>query len=348
MMGSREEILELIVRWEEAKAQGLSPAPEELCRDCPDRLGEFRRQIEKLGRVEWLNQPLEYSTSAGGPEQAGTKLPETDLPRTLTDRYRLDALIGVGGFGRVYKGFDTWLDRPVAVKIPKVDRPVGAEEVDQCRLEAKKVARLRHPNIVPVYDVGKDGGSCFIVSEWIDGENLANRIKGGRLPYEQAARVIAEVADALAHAHAHGYVHHDIKPANILLDGSGRAYLTDFGIAVVEGDLLKDVGAAGTLPYMAPEQLDDRLGPADHRADIYALGVVLFELLTGIRPFRSASPLVLREQILAGDVPPPRLIVTSVPQPVELICMRCLAQSPDERYQEADSLAADLRRFLDS
>jgi eukaryotic-like serine/threonine-protein kinase len=347
MMGSREEILELIVRWEEAKAQGLSPAPEELCRDCPDRLDEFRRQIEKLGRVEWLNQPLEY-ISAGGPGQAGTTLPETDLPRTLTDRYRLDALIGVGGFGRVYKGFDTWLDRPVAVKIPKVDRPVGAEEVDQCRLEAKKVARLRHPNIVPVHDVGKDGGSCFIVSEWIDGENLANRIKGGRLPYQQAVKVIAEVADALAHAHAHGYVHRDIKPANILLDGSGRAYLTDFGIAVVEGDLLKDVGAAGTLPYMAPEQLDDRLGPADHRADIYALGVVLFELLTGVRPFRSASPLDLREQILAGDVPPPRSIETSVPEPLERFCMRCLAQGPDDRYQKADSLAADLRTFLDS
>ena len=268
---------------------------------------------------------------------------ETDLPRTLTDRYRLDALIGVGGFGRVYNGFDTWLDRPVAVKIPKVDRPVGAEEVDQCRLEAKKVARLRHPNIVPVHDVGKDGGSCFIVSEWIDGENLANRIKGGRLPYQQAVKVIAEVADALAHAHAHGYVHRDIKPANILLDGSGRAYLTDFGIAVVEEELLKDVGAAGTLPYMAPEQLAGGLGPADHRADIYALGVVFFELLTGRRPFLAASPFDLREQILAGNVPPPRSIEASIPEALERFCLRCLAQRPEDRYQQADSLAADLR-----
>ena len=347
MTGSRDEILELIVRWEEARAQGQSPAPEELCRDCPDRLDEFRRQIEKLGRVEWLNQPLEV-TGTPGSGQADSILPETDLPRTLADRYRLDALIGVGGFGRVYRGFDTWLDRPVAVKVPKVDRPVGVEEVDQCRIEAKKVARLRHPNIVPVHDVGKDGGSCFIVSEWIEGENLANRIKGGRLPHRQAARVIAEVADALGHAHAHGYVHRDIKPANILLDASGRAYLTDFGIAVVEEELLKDVGAAGTLPYMAPEQLDGRLGRADHRADIYALGVVLFELLTGIRPFRAASPFDLREQILAGDVPPPRSIEPGVPEALERFCLRCLARSPNDRYQEADSLAADLRSFLDS
>ncbi|MGP0066947.1 MAG: serine/threonine-protein kinase [Isosphaeraceae bacterium] len=345
MTRSREEILELIVRWEEAKAQGHSPAPEELCRDCPDRLDEFRRQIEKLGQVDWLNQPLDVTgTSAVG--QAESIRPEMDLPRTLADRYRLDTLIGVGGFGRVYKGFDTWLDRTVAVKVPKVDRPVGVEEVDQCRIEAKKVARLRHPNIVPVHDVGKDGGSCFIVSEWIEGENLADRIKDQRLPQRQAVGIVAEVADALGHAHAHGYVHRDVKPANILLDGSGRAYLTDFGIAVVEEELLRDVGAAGALPYMAPEQLDSRLGRADHRADIYALGVVFFELLTGRRPFQGASAFGLREQILAGDIPPPRTIEPSVPEVLERFCLRCLAQNPDDRYQQANSFAGDLRSFL--
>jgi eukaryotic-like serine/threonine-protein kinase len=343
---TREEILDLIVRWEEAQAQGQSPALEDLCRDCPERLDELRRQLEKLGRADWLGQPLEVTpTLRFGP--ADTTLPG-DLPRTLAGRYRLDLLIGVGGFGRVYRGFDTWLDRPVAVKVPKVDRPVGAEEVDQCRIEAKKVARLRHPNIVPVHDVGKDGGSCFIVSEWIDGVDLGDRIKAERMPHREAARVVAEVADALSHAHAHGYVHRDIKPANILLDGSGRAYLTDFGIAVVEEELLNDVGAAGTLPYMAPEQLDGGLGRVDHRADLYALGVVFFELLTGRRPFRSASPFDLREQILAGDVPPPRSIEADVPVRLDRSCTRCLRRSPDDRYQEADSLAADLRAYLGS
>jgi serine/threonine protein kinase len=340
-------MLELIVRWEEAKAQGQSSSPEELCRDCPDRLEEFRRQIERLRQVDWLDRPLEAMTASGS-GQADTILQETGLPRTLADRYRLDSLIGVGGFGRVYRGFDTWLDRPVAVKVPKVDRPVGVEEVDQCRMEAKKVARLRHPNIVPVHDVGRDGGSCFIVSEWIEGENLANRIRDIRLPYRQAVRIVAEVADALGHAHAHGYVHRDIKPANILLDGSGRAYLTDFGIAVVEEELLKDVGAAGTLPYMAPEQLGSGLGRVDHRADIYAVGVVLFELLTGRWPFQAASPLDLRERILTGDAPPPRSIEAGVPEPLERICLRCLARDPNDRYQEAVSLAGDLRTFLAS
>ncbi len=327
-----------------SQAQGLSLSPEDLCRDCPDRLDELRRQIERLRRVEWLDQPLGDGTPSELGREAAT-LPDLDLPRTLADRYRLDRLIGVGGFGRVYQGLDIWLDRPVAVKVPKVDRPVGIEEVDQCRMEAKKVARLRHPNIVPVHDVGRDGGSCFIVSEWIEGENLASRIKRGRLPDDQVTRIVAEVADALGYAHAQGYVHRDIKPANILLDGAGRAYLTDFGIAVVEEEMLKDVRAAGTLPYMAPEQLDSTLGPADHRADIYALGVVLFELLTGRRPFQSASPLDLRERILAGDVPPPRTIEPGVPEALERVCLRCLARSPDDRYPEAGAVAGDLRTF---
>jgi serine/threonine protein kinase len=347
MTKGREEILDLIVRWEEARAQGRPLAPEELCRDCPERLEEFRRQVERLGRVDWLNQPLETGTdSTVG--RSDTALPEAGLPRTLAGRYRLDALIGVGGFGRVYRGFDTWLDRPVAVKVPKVDRPVGPEEMDQCRIEAKKVARLRHPNIVPVHDVGKDGESCFIVSEWIEGEDLATRIDGGRLPHREAARIIAQVADALGHAHAQGYVHRDIKPANILLDSAGRAYLTDFGIAAVEEELLQDVGAAGTLPYIAPEQLDGGLWHADHRADIYALGVAFYEVLTGRRPYLAASPLDLRAQILAGDVPPPRLIDASIPEALERSCLRCLARSPADRYQRADFLAADLRMFATS
>lgn len=345
MTKGRDELLDLIVRWEEARARGRPLAAEELCRDCPERLEEFRRQVERLGRLDWLNNPLETTTdrTAARPD---TSRSGADLPRTLAARYRLDALIGVGGFGRVYRGFDTWLDRPVAVKVPRADRPVGDEEVDQCRIEAKKVARLRHPNIVPVHDVGRDGGSCFIVSEWIEGMDLATRIRDGRLPHREAARIVAEVAEALGHAHAHGYVHRDIKPANILLDGAGRAYLTDFGIAVVEEELLRDVGAAGTLPYMAPEGLDDALGPADHRADIYALGVTFYEALTGRRPFTAASPLDIREQILAGAVPPPRSIDAGIPEALERACLRCLARGPEDRYQGADALAADLRTSL--
>ena len=187
------------------------------------------------------------------------------------------------------------------MKVPRVDRPVTGGEVDQCRIEARKVARLRHPNIVPVHDVGREGATCFIVGEWIEGTNLAARIRdrpprlpGGRPDRGRGRRRPGPCPRA-------GFVHRDIKPANILIDPQGRAYLTDFGIAVVEEDLLRDVTAAGTLPYMAPEQLDEGLGPVDHRADLYALGVVLYELLTGRRPFRAATPIELREQILKAS-----------------------------------------------
>jgi serine/threonine protein kinase len=210
-------------------------------------------------------------------------------------------------------------------------------------MEARKVARLRHPHIVAVHDVGQDSGTCFIVSEWIDGVDLATRIKKQRLTHPESARIVAEVAEALGHAHGTGYVHRDIKPANILLDDQGQAYLTDFGIAVVENELRTDVSVAGTLPYMAPEQLDATLGSVDHRADIYSLGVVLYESLTGRRPFGSATPIDLRAQIIAGAAPPPRSIDANVPEDLERICLRCLARRPDDRYQAAERLAAELR-----
>jgi serine/threonine protein kinase len=344
MEREREDVLDLIVRWEEAKAQGQELAPEELCWECPDLLTEFRRQVEKLGEVAWLDGPIEAnSTTPGG---ASALIPDLDLPRLIGDRYRLEALIGEGGFGRVYRGFDTWLERPVAVKVPRVDRPVTGGEVDQCRIEARKVAKLRHPNIVPVHDVGKEGSNCFIVGEWIEGTNLAVRIKEHRPGHRESARIVAEVADALAHAHAAGFVHRDIKPANILIDPQGRAYLTDFGIAVVEEDLLRNVKAAGTLPYMAPEQLGENLGPVDHRADLYSLGVVLYELLTGKRPFRATSPMGLREEILKGEPETLRRIEPDVPAELERICLRCLAKRPEDRYQGADEVAADLIAYL--
>jgi serine/threonine protein kinase len=338
-------MLDLIVRWEEARAQGQDPRPEDFCRDCAELLSGFRRQVEHLGDVEWLNAPIETGTALTG---RAPRLPrDDDLPRLLADRYRLDMLVGAGGFGRVYRGYDTWLERVVAVKVPRVDRPVTEGEVDQCRIEARKVARLRHPNIVPVHDVGREGATCFIVGEWVEGTNLAARIADDRPAYPEAAGIAAQVADALGHAHEAGFVHRDIKPANILIDPQGRAYLTDFGIAVVEEDLLRDVTAVGTLPYMAPEQLGEGLGPVDHRADLYALGVVLYELLTGRRPFQAAATIELREKLLREDPPPPRSIELEVPEGLERVCLRCLAKRPEDRYQKADDVARDLRPFGD-
>jgi eukaryotic-like serine/threonine-protein kinase len=344
MEPDREDILDLIVRWEEARAQGQDLAPEELCGGCSKFLSGFRRQVEKLGQVAWLDGPIEAGIRTPGDVLPSP--PDTDLPRLLADRYRLDALVGEGGFGRVYRAFDTWLERLVAVKVPRVDRPVTGGDVDQCRIEARKVARLRHPNIVPVHDVGREGSNCFIVGEWVEGTNLAVRIKEGRRDHRESARIVAEVADALGHAHGAGFVHRDIKPANILIDPRGKAYLTDFGIAVVEGELLRDVTAAGTLPYMAPEQLGEGFGPVDHRADLWSLGVVLYELLTGHRPFRAATSIALREKILRDDPSPPRSIEPQMPEGLERVCLRCLAKRPEDRYQGANEVETDLSAYL--
>ncbi|WP_406699686.1 serine/threonine-protein kinase [Singulisphaera sp. Ch08] len=348
MESDREKMLDLIVRWEEGKAQGEALAPEELCRDCPQLLTGFRRQVAKLEQVDWLNDSVESETPISGLATAFARLTPDDpgLPRLLADRYRLDSLVGEGGFGRVYKGFDTWLERVVAVKIPRVDRPVTSGEVDQCRLEARKVAQLRHPNIVPVHDVGRDGTSCFIVGDWIEGTNLALWIKTGQPDHATSARIVAEVADALDHAHRAGFVHRDIKPANILIDLQGKAYLTDFGIAVLEEDLQRNQGGVGTLPYMAPEQLTEALGPIDHRADLYGLGVVLFELLTGRRPFKAGTAIELREQIIGQVAPSLRSIDGAVSERLERVCLRTLAKRPDDRYPRADHLAAELRAAL--
>ncbi len=329
---AREDLLDLIVRWEEARGRGEPLEPEELCRECPGLLSGFRREVGKLEQVDWLNGPIEPDGTT--PRHDPGAAPDLDLPRMIGDRYRLDALIGRGGFGRVYRGFDTWLERVVAVKVPRVDRPVTGGEVDQCRLEARKVARLRHPNIVPVHDVGRDGSTCFIVGEWVDGTNLAARILEDRPAPRESAAIVAEVAAALAHAHSAGFVHRDVKPANILIDPQGRAYLTDFGVAAVEADLLRDVAAAGTLAYMAPEQLGEGIGPVDHRVDIYALGVVLHELLTGRRPPPAGAT--------AGSFAP------GVPAELGRICLRCLERRPADRYPDADAVAADLRACLGS
>jgi eukaryotic-like serine/threonine-protein kinase len=297
--------------------------------------------------VQWLDRPIEgIASTASGNIPKGSR--GFDLPRTMAGRYRLDVLSGEGGFGRVYRGFDTWLERPVAVKVPRMDRPVTVPMVDLCRLEARKVARLKHPHIVAVHDVGQDGGSA---SSSPSGSTAWTWPPGSgpiAPPYPEAARIVAEVAEALGYAHRMGYVHRDIKPANILLDRQGEAYLTDFGIAVVEAELLGDKSAAGTLPYMAPEQLHEAPGPMDHWADIYSLGVVLYELLTGRRPFRAASPIELREQILGVEPQPPRSIVPDAPAGLETICLRCLTKRPEDRYQGAVEVEAALRAYLGS
>jgi WD40 repeat protein len=342
-MVDESRIEDLLSRWEQLKRAGQTVSPEELCRDCPELLEEVRRRV---GVLEYFDQQAPSSTtddkqSEDRPEPAG----RAPLPASL-GRYRLEELRGEGGFGQVWRAFDPELLRTVAIKVPRPDRLAGPAEQEAFLAEARKVARLRHPAILPVHDVGRAGDLLFIVSEWVDGGDLARRIAADRPALREAVRLVAEVAEALHFAHLSGLVHRDVKPANILLDRKGNPLLTDFGLAVTEEEL-QEAGRVvmGTLPYMAPEQMRGETHQIDGRTDIYSLGVVLYELLTGRRPFRADSLAGWQEQILSREPRPLRSIDDAIPRELERICLTCLAKHVTQRYPTARDLADELRQW---
>jgi serine/threonine-protein kinase len=268
------------------------------------------------------------------------------------DSYEIKEKIGQGGMGQVYRGYQPLLDRTVAIKVlPSV--LVESEEMrGRFQQEARIAANLRHPNIIRVHDFGVREDMIYMVMEHVDGQTLKEHLRtlnaiGGRLPLQEVLEITRQVADALAYAHVHGAIHRDVKPANILLTQEGQPILADFGLAVLRGGPRYTASGAlwGSPAYMAPELFKEH--EADERSDIYALGIVLYEMLTGRPPFESESPVDLIWQQTSADLPRPSEQVPDLPEDVESVVLRLLAKDPAERYASARDLIAALDAVLD-
>jgi eukaryotic-like serine/threonine-protein kinase len=265
----------------------------------------------------------------------------------LGGRYQLEARIGGGGMAIVYKAKDLVLNRQVAVKVLRSQFGTDEDFVTRFRREAQAVASLSHPNVVGVYDVGQDGDTHYMVMEYVEGSTLKDLInRHGALPVEEAVRIAAEICDALDHAHQNQIIHRDIKPHNILIGKNGRVKVTDFGIAraVTSTTITHTNAVLGSVHYFSPEQA--RGGVTAEKSDIYSLGIVLYEMVTGQLPFSGDSPISVALKHLQEPLPEPRQVNPDIPQSVENVILKALVKDPQLRYASAREMLEDLETCL--
>ena len=346
-----DRLLDLLAEWEECRQQGRIVTAEALCPDDAVLLQALRAAIAEHLRIErMLSLPERadrhaQSTSVDVPVER-RESEQAPVPSRI-GRYRVERLLGRGGFGLVYLAFDEQLGRPVAIKVLHPELVTDADQAASFRTEARSVASLDHPHIVPVYDVGSTAEfPCFVVSKYVEGVSLSSRLKQSKFSPCQAAELIATVADAVHYAHKRGFVHRDVKPPNILLADNGEPFVIDFGLALQLHQQGTGRRFAGTPAYMSPEQARGESHRVDGRSDIFSLGAVLYEMLVGHRAFAADSNSDLLSEIASAEPRPPRQIDDRIPPELERICLKALAKRASERYTTAKDLADDLRDHL--
>ncbi len=344
-MANPSSVYELVLRWQDLRDRGRSVTAEELCADCPDQLEELKSQIEALVSMQQF-----LGTSAGDVPGAPTPVPvpaeDRDLSLPTVAGYEILGVLGRGGMGVVYQARHLALGRIVALKMVLAGVHADAEELRRFRREAEAVARLQHPGIVQIFEVGQHAGLPFLALEYCSGGSLHRKLAGTPLPPGEAARLAELLALALAAAHDKQIIHRDLKPHNVLLTQNGDPKITDFGLArkldgVSAGTRTGDV--VGTPSYMPPEQA--RGEPVGPEADIYALGGILYEMLTGRPPFLGHDKFAVLAGVLHEEVVPVRQMQPALPRDMETICLKCLQKEPGARYATALELAEDLHRF---
>jgi serine/threonine-protein kinase len=305
---------------------------------------EFAKRFDCLDRLESL-APVHDPDATMPPPSFNSGMIEV----AAEGRFVLLGELGRGGMGVVYKARQVGLERVVALKMVLAGSLASADQLQRFRAEALVAAKVQHPNVVPVFETGQLNGLPYLVMQYIEGCSLAERIKAGPLTPAEAARCVAAVARAVAAMHAVGIVHRDLKPSNILLDGQNRPYVTDFGLAKLlesESGATQTGVVLGTPQYMAPEQALGRNKEVGPSADVYSLGAILFECLTGHPPFREATPFDTVLAVLEREPPRPRTLNPSVPRSLEEVCLQCLDKESSRRFSSADALASALEHFV--
>jgi serine/threonine protein kinase len=359
-----DPIDDLLLQWQQRRQQGTDVTPEELCAGRTECLDEVRRRISAIRTMEAL---LEVGSRTADYVMA----PRRDASSLVFDPpgYEILGILGHGGMGIVYKARQLCPDRLVAIKTILAGAQARPDQLGRFRTEVEAIARLRHPNIVPIYEVSQCHDLPYFSMEYLEGGNLAQQLDKGPLPAPEAATLMRTLADAVQFAHDRGVVHRDLKPANVLLSisqpgspsdssptlaGGGRLgdaipKITDFGLAKrLDGAPGQTESGAvlGTPCYLAPEQAEGKtqeIGPA---ADVYALGAILYECLTGRPPFQGESTLDTLEQVRSCEPLPPSRLQPKIPRDLETVCLKCLQKPPAKRYASAADLSADLARFL--